>query len=308
MSFSSQVKDELCHSQVSDKNIAKAELFASLASLGSITIRNRDLSLRLSYENLHAARRMYQFLSDFFDVPCDISIIKNNLKGANSYSLDIDGKDNVLLLLEKIGFDTENIFFLKPILDEELFSDLNICSAFLRGLFLSCGSVTHPQKNYHLEFVTAKESFCGIIIDVLKKFGLSGKILPRKTSYVVYLKGGNNISSFLAAVGANEAVMELENIMIVKDIRNNINRAVNCETANISKTIDAAAKQIRCIKSISDTVGLKSLGPALAEIAQLRLDNPDLTLLELASKAGLTKSGVNHKLRKICKIANELNP
>ena len=159
-----------------------------------------------------------------------------------------------------------------------------------------------------MEIVTHNEVYANSLRDLINQFGLSAKTIERKNNYVVYLKEGEHIVNLLSIIGAHSALLDLENIRIYKDMRNNINRIVNCETANLSKTINAAVRQIENIKYLSKHYGLSKLSPALKEVAELRLDNPDASLKELGEMLSppIGKSGVNHRLRKLDKMAEDI--
>jgi len=177
--------------------------------------------------------------------------------------------------------------------------------AFLRGAFLAAGSISDPEKTYHLEICAKNQMLAEKVMDVLKRFGLNAKFIKRKNDYVVYLKEGENIVDFLNIVGAHSALLQLENIRILKEMRNNINRIVNCETANLEKTVNASMRQLENIEYLKNTVGLENLPSNLEEIARVRLENPDANLKELGEMLNppLGKSGVNHRLRKLDEIA-----
>ena len=179
--------------------------------------------------------------------------------------------------------------------------------AFLRGLFLKSGSIGDPEKIYHLEIVCETESLAEKVRDLIRRFELSAKTVERKGHYVVYLKEGDQIADFLALIQANVSMLNMENVLVVKDVRNNLNRQVNCETANIGKTVNAAHAQIMDIEFIEKHIGLENLPEQLREIARLRLENPEATLNELGEMLipPVGKSGVNHRLRKLHEIAEE---
>lgn len=180
--------------------------------------------------------------------------------------------------------------------------------AFIRGAFLSSGSISDPEKFYHFEIVCATEEKAEQLKNIIATFGLEAKIVKRKRYYVVYIKEGNQIVDILNVMEAPVTLMELENIRILKDMRNSVNRQVNCETANINKTVSAAVKQIEDIEYIKDTIGLDNLPDNLREIARERLERPEATLKELgeALDPPVGKSGVNHRLRKLCDLAGRL--
>ena len=179
---------------------------------------------------------------------------------------------------------------------------------YVRGAFLATGSVTDPEKGYHFEIVCELLEHATLLIDIIKSFGLEPKLVKRKKYYVVYLKDGSMIVDILNIMGAHISLMDMENVRILKDMRNSVNRRVNCETANINKTVSAAVKQIEDIRYIEKTKGLKSLPDNLRLLAELRLDEPELPLKDLGEMLNppIGKSGVNHRLRKLSEIANEL--
>lgn len=180
--------------------------------------------------------------------------------------------------------------------------------AFIRGAFLAAGSLSDPEKFYHFEIVCASEEKAKQLQAMIATFSIDAKIVVRKKYFVVYIKEGSQIVEILGVMEAHLSLMDLENIRILKEMRNSVNRQVNCETANINKTVSAAVKQLGDITYIRDTVGLDYLPETLAEIAQVRLDRPDATLKELGESLDpqVGKSGVNHRLRKISTIAENL--
>ncbi len=180
--------------------------------------------------------------------------------------------------------------------------------AFMRGAFLSSGSVTDPNKGYHLEIVCENEPCAELVTYIMDGFDLEPKQVIRKKYRVVYIKDGSTIVDFLNIIGAHNALMSMENVRILKDMRNSVNRRVNCETANINKTVSAAVRQIEDIQFIEETKGLKFLPDNLRKIAELRLEEPEVPLKELGEMLNppIGKSGVNHRLRKISEIASEL--
>lgn len=180
--------------------------------------------------------------------------------------------------------------------------------AFMRGAFLACGSLTDPNKGYHLELVCENEQGAELIMYIMGELQLSPKRVTRKKYEVVYLKDGSMIVDFLNIIGAHNALMDMENVRILKDMRNSVNRRVNCETANINKTVSAAVKQIEDIRYIEEKKGLKYLPEGLRKVAELRIDEPEMSLREIGEMLNppVGKSGVNHRLRKISEIANEL--
>jgi DNA-binding protein WhiA len=178
--------------------------------------------------------------------------------------------------------------------------------AYLRGVFLGGGSISDPEKTYHLELVTNNENFAEDIKELLNHYELGAKVVVRKGNYVVYIKEGEHIVKFLSIIGAHNALLSLENVRIYKEMRNNVNRIVNCETANLDKTLNAASRQIENIRYIKNTIGLEKLPAGLAEMAELRLRYKEASLKELGEmmSPAVGKSGVNHRLRKLDQIAD----
>jgi DNA-binding protein WhiA len=180
--------------------------------------------------------------------------------------------------------------------------------AYIRGAFISGGSVSDPEKNYHLEFINTDRTLSEGLSKVIQSFGLHPKIIERKAHYIVYLKEGESIVDLLNIMGAHQSLLNMENLRIVKDMRNNVNRIVNCETANLSKTVNAAVKQVNDIKTIAHLKGLGYLSSQLEEVAVIRLKYEQASLKEIGQMLSppVSKSGVNHRLRKISEIAEHL--
>lgn len=187
-------------------------------------------------------------------------------------------------------------------------ADDGVIRAFLRGAFLACGSITDPGKHYHLEMVCESQLQADVLQRAAASQGLRFRISRRKQLKVVYIKEGEQIVQFLSLIGAHRGLLDLENIRVWKELRNQVNRQVNCETANMDKTVDAAMVQLDAIRKLESTIGLANLPPALAEIAELRLQHPYASLRELGMMLTppISKSGVNHRMRRIIELANEL--
>ena len=180
--------------------------------------------------------------------------------------------------------------------------------AYIRGAFLAAGSVSDPSKSYHFEIVCDKEEQAEHLKDMINSFGMDAKIVKRKKMYVVYLKEGSQIVDILNVMEAHVSLMELENVRIMKEMRNSVNRKVNCETANINKTVSAAVRQLEDIAYIRDTLGFDKLPEGLKDVALTRLENPEVALKELGGllEHPVGKSGVNHRLRRLSEIADKL--
>ncbi len=312
MSFSSKIKDELCRVVNNARHCNIAELTAILSLLGNIKISEKDeFKLSLSTEHAGLARKCFTILKKTFNIGTDITIRKNTFLTKNhNYTISV-----------KNDFDTRNILTTSRLLhaNGEIAEDLslqdrfvlsNTCCkrAFLRGAFLAAGSMSDPEKGYHFEIVCTSLARAEQLKEILLSLETAAKIVGRKKSFVVYLKGSEEISRVLALMEAPVALLDLENIRILKGMRNEVNRKVNCEAANIHKTVSAAMKQIEDILYIQDEEGLDALSESLRDVAMLRLRYPEASLGELGTYLNppVGKSGVNHRLRKISEIADRL--
>lgn len=284
--------------------------------IGTIGMQDAESgnALKLLTENSAMARRFFTAVKSSLGISPDIKIRRNpKLKMRAHYIVAIPHAFGVEEILKKLGLDTapaaeggKTEFSTNEGLD--LLLEKECCKrAFLRGAFLAGGSVSNPEKTYHLEINNRYKKTAAKTARLMKEYKLNSKIICRKGDYVVYLKEGENIVDFLNIIGAHTALLELENIRIVKQVRNSVNRIVNCETANLTKTVDAAVRQLECIKQLQDDPGLSKIPPQLREIAELRMKNPDASLKELGQMMTppLGKSGVNHRLIKLEKLADE---
>ena len=312
MSFSSRVKEELSRQMSTARHCQIAELAAIISLCGRVHIDEEEhYSIRIHTENVAVARKYFTLLKKAFNIGADISIRRNAfLKKNRTYTVMVREHEDAVRVLEAAklldehGEVGENLSVVRNLVIQ------NPCCrrAFIRGAFLASGSLSDPEKFYHFEIVCASMEKAKQIQEVIATFSIDAKIVVRKKYYVVYIKEGSQIVEILGVMEAQLALMDLENIRILKEMRNSVNRQVNCETANINKTVSAAVKQLGDITYIRDTVGLDYLPEALAEIAQIRLEKPDATLKELGESLSppVGKSGVNHRLRKISTIAENL--
>ena len=282
MSFSSEIKEELSKTNnLKNKEEVKYEFLGYLIS-SNISIKKNKIEY--STENEYNINRLNKLL--------------NNL----NIDYDICVKGNLFV----IKFDIENIEYFINLLSN--IEKENLKKAFIRGSFLGSGSINDPKKKYHIEISLENKEYANILKNILNEFNIIFKELERKSSYSLYSKDGEEISKFLALIGASKAVINFEEIRVIRDIRNNVNRKVNCETANLNKTVNAAVRQIEDIIFIYNSKAEDKLSDSLKEIANLRMENPDISLVELGKllKEPIGKSGVNHRLKKIQEIANEL--
>ena len=311
MSFSAKVKSEVCRIGDLTKEEAVATLSAIMKVSGTLGVANRKLSFRVVTENAAIARLVFKLLKEYFGIHTRIMVKKSNsLKKNNSYVIIIteDLKVKELLIELSILKSDDDVLSLYYDIPDSIFDNENHKKAYIRGAFLGGGSISNPEKTYHLEFVTHNDEYALKFSSLINSYGLTSKVIQRKNSYVVYLKEGEQIVDMLNIIGAHTNLLYLENVRIMKEMRNNINRLVNCETANLGKTVNASVRQIESIRLIESEIGFQRLPKNLREIAELRLKYPEESLKELGELLvpPVGKSGVNHRLRRIEKIAEEL--
>lgn len=311
MSFSGNVKEELSRSISSARHCQIAELAALLSICGSIAIGSRNQYLvKICTENQAVSRKVFTLIKKTFNIDADISIRRNMAKKSVSYVVVVRRHKDALRILQATklmdehtkGFDEVHIA--NPIVVQQ-----TCCRrAFIRGAFLAAGSMSNPAKSYHFEIVCSAEAMAKQIQMLICSFEMDAKIVLRKKSYVVYLKEGSQIVDILNVMEAHVSLMELENVRILKEMRNTVNRKVNCETANINKTVSAAVRQMEDITYLRDTIGFEKLPDGLKEVAQARLSHPDVSLKELGEilSPPVGKSGVNHRLRKLGELAEKV--
>jgi DNA-binding protein WhiA len=307
MSFSATTKDELARLEIDKQCCELAELSALIRMDGTLQISaNQQYSLNVITENASVARRAYNLAKRQLQVPVHIVVRRKlRLKKNNSYLVKIyPQRFSDLQKLGLVSADGE----IQAGIEKKLIKKQCDRKAYLRGAFLAGGSISNPEGNYHLEIIASDKVLASDLCQIFHNFGLNAKISRRKKFQVVYLKESDHIFDFLALIGAHQAVLEFENIRILKEMRNQVNRIVNCETANLNKTVDAAVRQLENIRLIERTIGLKALPENLQEIARLRLEFPDSSLKELGEhlQPKVGKSGVNHRLRKIDEIAEKI--
>lgn len=300
MSFSNEVKNELARLEDNSSLMDKAELLGLLRMSGAVVLRGLNVGIHFSTENAALARRVLQMIKSNYPVQTEVVITRSRrLKKNNRYQIHVIAAPEVARALTEL-----QLLSVEGDLSNQLLHTHDGKKAYLRGAFLGGGSISRPASDYHLEMVTENESFALTIIKVMHTFNLQAKLTDRKKDFIVYMKDGESIVDFLSLIGASQAMMELENVRIVKEMRNNVNRVVNCETANLNKVVAAAMRQVHCIKYIDEHMGLSELPATLQYMAQLRLANPDVSLNDLVELAdGVGKSGINHRLKKLQDIA-----
>lgn len=306
MSYASDVKKELTTLEVHREH-AKAELAALIKMNGMLSLVNRQLILNVQTENAAIARRLYSLLKDHYDVRSELLVRrKMKLKKNNIYIVRL--KKDTEDILNDLDI-MEDRWFMNGVSPSIMGNEQKMRS-YLRGAFLAGGSVNNPETSrYHLEIFSLDEQHNEEVCQMLNYFDLNARTLKRRNGYIAYLKGAEKIADFLTLIGATNAMLKFEDVRIVRDMRNSVNRLVNCETANLNKTIDASVKQIKNIEFIDSTIGLNELPNKLREIAELRLQNPEASLVDLAQQVpsgSISKSGINHRMRKINEYAEKI--
>lgn len=297
-SFSYTVKEELC-SEITDRDKKYACLYGMLISakhfdFDRIVFQTKNDKVFALFEEL---------ISTVIKNKTEIKIVKKmNKTGSCTYSAELTSDTDKILNRYKY-FDGDDT---RRVISENI--DTNNLPAFLIGLFLASGSVIDPNKEYHLEFVTSYAEMADEIKNLLIHVGVGAKLSERKGLYIVYLKESESIEDLLTYMGATMSSLEIMNVKILKDVRNKANRISNCDTANIEKSIAAATKQVEDIEFIEKTIGFGSLSEDLREIAEIRLENPDYSLKELgqALEKPISRSGVNHRMKKLSAIAEDI--
>ena len=306
MSYASEVKKELTQLEVHREH-AKAELAALIRMNGTVGLVDKKFILNVQTENAAIARRIYVLLKDHFDVESELLVRrKMKLKKNNVYIVRLkQGTKEVLSDLSIM----EGMSFYSHVSDEVMMNTQKVKS-YLRGAFLAGGSVNNPETSrYHLEIHSSYEEHNDDICQMMNQFDMNARTLERRNGYITYLKEAEKIADFLALIGATSGMLKFEDVRIIRDMRNSVNRLVNCENANLNKTIDAASKQIESIKFIDEMIGLDKIPTKLREIALVRLEYPEVTLKELGEmipSGTISKSGINHRLRKLNEMAENL--
>lgn len=306
MSFAAQTKKELTMIE-SNACCEKAELSALIRMNGSVQLSNKKVILDISTENAAIARRIYTLIKKYYKAPTELLVRKKmRLKKNNVYIVRIPGL--VQEILKELNIVSEGFIFTSDIHPELVHN--NCCKrAYLRGAFMAGGSVNNPEgSSYHLEIASMYEEHCKALVELANEFQLNARCIERKKGFILYIKEGEKIIEFLSLIGAHQALFKFEDVRIMRDMRNSVNRIVNCETANLNKTIGAAVRQIENIKLLQKEVGLESLPDKLREVAEIRLAHPDMNLKEVGEmlKGTVSKSGVNHRLRKIDELAEKI--
>lgn len=306
MSFAAQTKKELTMI-VSDTCCEKSELSALIRMNGAVQVSNQRVCLDISTQNAAIARRIYTLLKKTFQLHIEVLVRKKmRLKKNNIYIVRLPNQ--VQEVLSALHIVSEGFQFTSGI-DKRIIKNSCCKRAYLRGAFLAGGSVNNPEgSSYHLEIASSYEEHCHALCELSNRIDLNARCIERKKGFIFYLKEGEKIIEFLSLIGAHQALFKFEDVRIMRDMRNSVNRIVNCETANLNKTIGASVRQIENIKLIDKEIGLANLPERLREVAVIRLQHPDMNLTEVGEmiKSKVSKSGVNHRLRKIDEMAEKI--
>lgn len=296
MSFSSDVKQELSQIDPISSCCLHAQAYAMLLFGRSFSF----LDISLVTENEAVAQKYSDIINELFALRPDINSGKSK-----KYSVTVPKKQDRARIMNFFGHDESDIFL--RINRSNIAQDCCF-SAFLRGVFLSCGTVSSPEKNYHMEFTVSHKKLCMDLMQIFEELDFSPKYVCRKSNHIIYFKVSEKIEDFLTTIGAMNSSLELMGIKMHKDMVNHVNRRVNFENANLNRTVEAAITQVEAIEKIEKRMGLDSLPAPLREIAVMRMDNPEVSLSELAQMVSppLTRSGVNHRLKRLVEIADSI--
>ena len=308
MSFAAETKKELTYVFGENRTSKVAELSALVRMNGNVNVGNHKIILDVLTENAAIARKIYTLIKELYQINTELIVRKKmRLKKNNVYIVRVPNQ--VEKILRDLAIVEEGFIFSEGIKKDIVKTQSNK-RAYLRGAFLAGGSINHPESSsYHLEISSSYQGHIEALCSLANQFILNAKWTERKKGFFMYIKEGEKITEFLNVIGAHQALFKFEDARIVKDMRNSVNRLVNCETANLNKTVSASIRQIENIQLIDRSVGLDNLPIKLKEVAEVRLQYPEFTLKELAELlpgGNVSKSGVNHRLRKLDEIAKKI--
>lgn len=309
MSFSQEVKNEL----LLKEKLSNVEIMSELSSVimicGALTFQNKNTKISIETENNPLVRKLFVSIKKLYSYEAKIQFIeKGQIRKKNRYKVLIEDDKTVGKILEDMNLDSISLAFLTPNINKNLIDNNKKYGAYLRGSFLGGGYMANPSKSYHLEMVVDNYNYAEELKKLMEMSKLKPKIAKRKEKYIVYLKDSEKISDFLAITGAVNSKLKFENIKAIKDVKNQTNRAVNCDEANINKILKASTLQIEAIEKIDRILGLENLNDDLKELSKLRLENEEYSLEQLGAKMSkpLSKSAVNYRFKKIFDIAENL--
>ena len=297
MSFSASVKDEMLKNIPSARHCQIAETAGYILNIGKIN----ETGIIFETENELLIRRIGVLLEKAYNILVGYTMDTNGIK--IRYELVVNNSNEVSDILMSLKYKNGD-----NTVDGRIIQAICCKRAYLQAVFMSIGSVTDPDKGYHLEFVSSSKERLLQVRDLINDFDIAAKLTQRKNQYVLYIKEGQAIVDLLNVMGAHVALMNMENSIIMKDFRNGLNRRVNCEAANLIKSANAGSRQKSDIELIRDKYGFDNLPDNLREIAILRIENPEASLSELSDMTNphVGKSGINHRLRKLSELAETL--
>lgn len=306
MSFSTDVKNEI--TRLDNTNLENAALLSAYIRQNAYI---GDDLIRVHTENAAICRYLFKIIKSLYDVTSKITVRKNfNFKKTFIYIMEIKQKKD--FILKDLSLLNESGYFIN-VPKEYIVDDDELKKAYLRGCFLASGSTNNPKTSrYHLEFLIDDFEYATFISDIINEYELNSRVITRKNGYMIYIKEAEKISDFLKLIKAYNGVLYFENVRIYRDQKNITNRLNNCEQANIEKTINTALRQVDDINTISNMIGLDAIDEKLQEVARFRLKYPESSLLELSTiishemSKKVTKSGLNHRFRKIKEIADKM--
>jgi len=309
MSFSRDVKEELTKTVVKDENQKIAELAGFLITNCVVTREDGEFILKMSTENELAIRRIYTTFKTHYGIIAKSNVERPKVPGAEPlYHLKIYNKTDLKTIFDESFLNINEK--LQLVLNDKniIIENTETQRAFLRGVFLGSGSVVNPDSRYHLELVTSNQENAIFINEIIESFDISSKMIKRKRDFVIYLKGAESISTFLAVIGSNQGTLKFEETRVIKEVRNNINRLSNFENANFDKTVDASLSQLDDINLIRKNRKFSKLPEPLKEIARLRMAYKEATFEELGKmlEPNLSRAGVSHRFKRLHEIAEEI--
>lgn len=313
MSFSSAVKKELSSRMFESEGSMRAELAGVIAASAVVTVDDKGgTTISLRTDNPAVAGHIYKLIKGLYPFSATVSIKKTKkFREHRAYTIALNNPEyagHVLKDTRILRQNTQGQRFFAAEIPGIFLSKQDYIKSFIRGMFIGSGSLSNPEKAWHLEIVGRQKSWLENIVDMLAHYDIRAHLIERKKVWVLYIKESESLTSFLNLIGAHKALLTIENIRIMKEVRSDVNRKVNCETANITKTTTAAAAQIESIRYLAREKGLENLPSNLRAVAELRLEYPDISIKELGEKMSppIGKSGVYHRLKKLMTIADEM--
>lgn len=310
MSFASEVRKELAREKTDHENYVRSEIAAALLSLNAISFRGKNrFSVSFTVDSAAVVRYFFSQIKNQYGIVCGIHTTRSTQLGHRlRYRLIVPDERCHDLLAALDMLDSKSLFGFRTAPTRAMVAGEGCCNAFLKGAFMVCGSVTNPEKAYHMEFAPVSETVADNIMKILRNFEFEVKKTCRKSQYVVYLKESERIVDLLTRIGAYKATLEMENIRVQKQVFNLINRQMNCDANNIKRTVDTSQSQIQDIEYIESEIGLDKLPKSLRDMAIVRRNNPATSLAGLGEmlEPPIGKSGVNNRLRRLTAIADQL--